>query len=657
MSSPQEVLPFQAEVSQVLRLVVHSLYSQREVFLRELVSNASDALDKLRFRAITEPALLHGDERLSIRISADETANTLTLTDSGIGMSREELVKNLGTVAHSGSKALLEELKKRGDGSAPSLIGQFGVGFYSAYLVSTKVVVTSREAGGTEAFTWTSDGESSFTIEPSDYAPRGTQIVLHLSEAGKEFLAGWRIREVVRRASNYIGYPIELETEKRGEEGAPLEKVWERINEAKALWQRPKSEITSEEYEGFYREVATGGGKPLAWTHFKVEGTTEFAGLLYLPEERPFDFSFDSKQRGLKLFVKRVLIFDDCAELGAPWARFVRGVVDSDDLPLNVSRELLQDSSLARTIKKQTTKKILELLEETASLKPREYEKFFLAFGSFLKEGSANDFEHRERLAKLLRFRSTFTGAPVEAPVDAPVDATSGDAAPVPSDWVSLVEYVTRMREGQSDIYYLAGDKASAVSSSPHLESLKKRGFEVLLLTDPVDAFVFESLRQFEGKDLVSALHADLELETSDDEKKAHEEAETSVKPLLDRASEFLKGKVEAVLVSQRLTDSPACLVLGEGGLPAHLERMLREAGQPVPPQKRILEINPSHVLVKALLALDAKEPGSDRVREFIEVLHDQAALQHGATLEDPNLFAKRITNLLTMAAESALAG
>jgi molecular chaperone HtpG len=553
-------------------------------------------------------------------------------------MTRDELVKNLGTVAHSGSKALLEELAKRGEGSAPTLIGQFGVGFYSAFLVANQVEVTSRAAGSSEAWTWTSDGQSSFTLAPSDRTERGTRIVLHLSETGSEFLAAWRLRETVKRSSNYIGYPIELEVEKRTTEGGPLEKVWERINEAKALWQRPKSSITNEEYEAFFHEVGGGNGKPLAWSHFKVEGTTEFAGLLYLPSERPFDFSFDGKQRGLKLFVKRVLIFDDCAELGAPWARFVRGVLDSDDLPLNVSRELLQDSSVARTIKKQVTKKVLDLLEETATAKPREYEAFFQAFGSFIKEGAANDYEHRERLAKLLRLRSTFT-------------AEGADSA-----WVSLPEYVSRMREGQSAIYYLVGDKASAVASSPHLEALKKRGFEVLLLTEPVDGFVFEGLGTFDGKELVSALHADLELEASEDEKKAHEEAEASVKTLLERASGILVGKVESVVASQRLTDSPACLVLGEGGLPAHLERMLREAGQPVPPQKRILEVNPSHALVKAIQTLDTKEPGSDRVREYIEVLFDQAALQQGATLEDPNRFAKRVTELLTRAAESAAA-
>ncbi len=641
MSSPQEVLPFQAEVTQVLRLVVHSLYSQKEVFLRELVSNASDALDKLRFRAITEPGLLGGDERLGIRIAADASAKTLTVTDSGVGMTRDELVKNLGTVAHSGSKALLEELAKRGDGSAPSLIGQFGVGFYSAFLVASKVEVTSRAAGAAEAWRWTSDGQSSFTLEPADRAERGTTIVLHLTDAATEFLQAWRLREVVKRSSNYIGYPIELEVEKRAAEGAPLEKAWERINEAKALWQRPKSEITAEEYEAFFREVANGGGKPFAHTHFKVEGTTEFVGLLYLPSERPFDFAFEGKQRGLKLFVKRVLIFDDCAELAAPWARFVRGVVDSDDLPLNVSRELLQDSSVARTIKRQITKRVLDLLDETATAKPREYAAFFQAFGSFLKEGAANDYASRDRLAKLLRFRSTFTAEGAEG----------ADA------FASLPDYVARMREGQKAVYYLAGDKASAVATSPHLEALKKRGYEVLLLTEPVDGFVFESLRTFDGKDLVSALHADLDLEESEDEKKAHEEAESSVKPLLERAERFLGERVSGVKASHRLTDSPACLVLGEGSLPAHLERMLREAGQPVPPQERILEVNPSHPLVKALLALDAKEPGSDRVRDFIEVLHDQAALQQGAALEDPNAFARRVTDLLTRAAETAAAG
>ena len=640
MSIATEVLPFQAEVTQVLRLVVHSLYSQKEVFLRELVSNASDALDKLRFRALTEPALLAGDERLGIRIQTDSEAKTITLTDSGIGMTRDELAKNLGTIAHSGTVALLEELAKRGEGSAPTLIGQFGVGFYSAFLVAAKVEVTSRAAGSDEAWQWTSDGQSSFTLTPAEQTERGTRIVLHLSEAGNEFIAAWRLREVVKRSSNYIGYPIELEVERRATEGGPLEKAWERINEAKALWQRAKGTISNEEYEAFFKEVASGGEAPLAWSHFKVEGTTEFAGLLYVPTARPYDFSFDGKQRGLKLFVKRVLILDDCSELAAPWARFVRGVVESDDLPLNVSRELLQDSSIARTIKRQVTKKVIELLEETAANKPREYEKFFEAFGSFLKEGAAQDFESRERVAKLLRFQSTFTAG-----------NTDGG-----STYASLPDYVSRLREGQTSIYYLAGDRSSAVASSPHLEALKKRGFEVLLLTEPIDGYTFESLRTFEGKELVSALHADLELERSDDEKKADEAAEATIKPLLERAEAVLAGRVARVTASHRLTDSPACLVLGEGAIPAHLERMLREAGQPVPEQERILEINPGHPLVRALQALDVREPGSARVQEYLEVLHDQAALQQGATLSDPNGFAKRVTDLLTRAAEGAAA-
>ena len=616
---------FQAEVSQVLRLVIHSLYSHKEIFLRELVSNASDALDKLRFRAITAPELFEGDSALAIRIRADRDRGTLTIDDSGIGMTAEELVRDLGTVAHSGSRAFLEQLAKTGNKDA-RLIGQFGVGFYSAYLVADRVEVVSRPAGaGSSAHRWVSEGKDTFTIEPAERATRGTAITLHLREDQKEFLDDWRLRELVKRYSDYVSHPIQLEVTTGT--GAEAKTELETINRASALWQRPKGEITDAEYDEFFQHVSHGHGgeeKPLLRSHFKVEGAQEFAGLLYVPRERPMELRFGMKHRGVRLYVKRVLIMEDCDELVPEWMRFVVGVIDSDDLPLNVSREILQESSAVRTIKKQVVKHVLDALEAMASERPEDYAVFWKTFGVFLKEGVASDFEHRERLGKLLRYEST-----------------NGEGL------TSLAEYVARMgtKEGQPAIYYAIGESRRVLEGAPHLEGLRQRGYEVLFMCDPIDQWTAESLRTFEGKPLVSAMRADLKIEEKEEDKKAREVVESAMKGVLERARAVLGGKVKEVRFSDRLTDSPCCLVIAGQGSHAYVQRLLREAGRDAPKSERILELNPRHAVLRNLETL--VERGDPQVSEWLELLYDQALVAEGAPLEDPAAFARRLTSLL----------
>ncbi len=609
---------FQAEVSQVLRLVIHSLYSHKEIFLRELVSNASDALDKLRFRTITEPDLFAGDTTLAIRIRTDRDRGTLTIEDTGIGMSADELIRDLGTVAHSGSRAFLEQLAKTGANKDARLIGQFGVGFYSAYLVADRVEVVSRAAGSEGASRWVSEGKDTFTIEPAERASRGTAITLFLREDQKEFLDDWRLRELIKRYSDYVSHPIQLEVTKGT--GADAKTELEVVNRASALWQRPKAEITDAEYDEFFHHLAHAEEeKPLIRTHFKVEGSQEFAGLLYVPRERPFELRLGMKHRGVRLYVKRVLIMEDCEEIVPQWMRFVVGVIDSDDLPLNVSREILQDAPAVRTIKKQVVKHVLDALETTASEHPDDYALFWKTFGVFLKEGAASDFENRERLAKLLRYESTH-----------------GEGL------TSLAEYVARMKEGQPAIYYAIGESRRMLEGAPHLEGLKKLGYEVLFMCDPIDQWTSESVRAFEGKNLVSAMRADLKIEEKEEDKKAREVVESAMKGLLDRARAVLGGRVKDVRFSDRLTDSPCCLVITGAGPHGYVQRLLREAGRDVPKSERILELNPSHPVLRNLETLI--ERGDGQANEWLELLYDQALLAEGAPLEDPAAFSRRMT-------------
>jgi molecular chaperone HtpG len=619
-------------VSQVLHLVIHSLYSHKEVFLRELVSNASDALDKLRFRALTEPGLMAGEESLEIRILVDRTAGTLTIEDTGIGMTEEELTRELGTVARSGSKAFLAQLaeKKKND---VNLIGQFGVGFYSAYLVADRVDVVSRAGGQSAGHLWSSDGKESFTVESAPRATRGTSVTLHLKEDQKEFLEPWRLRELISRYSDYVPHPIRLRAEDK--DGKPGE--LETVNRASALWQRPKAEITDEQYDEFYQHLTHDHEKPLARTHFKVEGAQDLAGLLFIPRSPPFDFGMGRDARGVRLFVKRVLIMDRCEELLPEWMRFVRGVVDSDDLPLNVSREVLQDSQASRAIKKQLVKSTLDLLDRLAEEKPEDYATFWKSFGVQVKEGVAVDFEHKERLAKLLRY------------------ATSRRQDGVPDDALSsLHDYVARMPAGQEAIYYVLGESLRSVESSPHLEELRRRGYEVIYMTDPVDEWTAEALRTFEGKPLVSAMRAELKLEATDEQKKTKDARVAELQPLMTRMKELLADKVVDVRVSDRLTDSPACLVLSGAGPHGYVDRLLRERGREAPKAKRVLEINAEHPVIEHLRTASQSAAATDKVSDWVTVLYDQALLTEGSALEDPNRFARLVTSLLSEAAASA---
>jgi molecular chaperone HtpG len=628
--------PFQAEVSQVLHLVIHSLYSHKDIFVRELVSNASDALDKLRFRALTEPDLYEGDTSLVIRIHADPEQKTLTIEDNGVGMTEEELVRDLGTVARSGSRAFLEQLAARGQKDA-RLIGQFGVGFYSAYLVADRVEVVSRPAGaGQTAHRWVSDGKDTFTVAPDDRKERGTAVILHLRDDQKEFLESWRLRSVIQRYSDYVSHPIELlEREGKGGDGEVGKSHYETVNRASALWQRSKSEVTEDQYAEFYRHLAHAGDgeKPLARVHFKVEGTQEFAGLLYVPREPPFELRFGGKPRGVRLYVKRVLVMEDCEEIIPEWLQFVVGVIDSDDLPLNVSRELLQESSAVRTIKRQVVKQVVDVLDTMAKEKPEDYAAFWKAFGAYVKRGVTMDYEHKDKLAKLLRYEST-----------------AGDGL------VSLAEYVSRMKDGQKAIYYVVGESRKGIEGAPHLEGLRKRGFEVLFMTDPIDEWTAESLAQFDGKPLVSAMRADLQIEgeNKEEEKKTREADAVALRSLFERMRAVLGDRVSEVRASDRLTDSPCCLVVANGKQHGYIERLLREAGRDVPKSSRILDINPSHPIIQNLHTL--VDQGDPRVADWIELLYEQALVTEGALLEDPNGFARRITSLLTTVSQAGVA-
>ncbi len=628
MTGTVEKHVFQAEVNEVLSLVVNSLYSHREVFLRELISNAADALDQLNFRALTEHALLGDDKELRIELIRDEKAGTLTIRDNGIGMTRDELIGHLGTIARSGSKKLMQSLSAEQKKDL-SLIGQFGVGFYSAFLVADTVTVVSRKAGSDDTWIWESQAKGDFEIREGERATRGTDIVLHLKPDAKEYVEEWPVREIVRKYSDFVRWPIRMQVE-RGE-GDEKKTELQTLNSARALWSRPKSEITGEQYEEFYKSVSHDWQAPLAWTHFKVEGAHELTGLLYLPAKAPFDL-VDRRRGGVRLFVKRVFIMDDAQEIVPEWLRFVRGVVDSEDLPLNVSREILQRDATTRFIKKQVVGKTLTLLEELAgegeterevdgeTKKVRRYEQFWEEFGRMLKEGVYHDVDSRARLAGLLRFRSTH-----------------GDG------WHSLADYVGRAQTDQKAIYYVAADSLAAAKASPHIEALRKRGLEVLLMVDAIDEWVVDALREFSDKPFVSAARGALDLPESDADKQKKEQAQKELAPVLERAKKALESQVKEVRVTDRLTDSPSCIVSDEFGMSARQERVLREAGQDVPAQKRILELNPDHELVRRL----GKFGEEERFAEWAQLLYDQALLAEGAMPSDPAGFARRVTRLM----------
>ncbi|MDF3848755.1 molecular chaperone HtpG [Achromobacter denitrificans] len=624
-SSASETLGFQAEVKQLLHLMIHSLYSNKEIFLRELVSNASDACDKLRFEAIDRPELLGGDGELAITVGYDKAARTITISDNGIGLSREEAVANLGTIARSGTREFFSQLT--GDKQKDAqLIGQFGVGFYSSFIVADKVTVVSRRAGATEAIQWESDGQGEFTIAAAEKATRGTDVTLHLRADEDELLNGWKLREILRRYSDHISLPIRMAKEEWDQEKGEQVKTdeLETVNQANALWARSKSDVTEEQYREFYKTVSHDYDDPLAWTHNRVEGRSEYTQLLYVPKHAPMDLWDRDGRRGVKLYVKRVFIMDDADQLLPSYLRFVRGVIDSADLPLNVSREILQESRDVRAIREGSAKRILSLLEDLAENKPEDYAAFWSEFGQVLKEGAGEDAGNLERIAKLMRFASTHTGDQAQT--------------------VSFADYVSRMKEGQDKIYYVTADTFAAASNSPHLEIFRKKGIEVLLLSDRVDEWMLSYLREFDGKSLVSVAKGGLDLaELADEEEKKHQaEVAEDFKPLVERLQKTLEDQVKEVRVTLRLVDSPACVVVGQNELSPHLLRMLKAAGQEAPNVKPVLEINPEHPLLARIRAAEDGE-----FDQWARLLLDQALLAEGAQIADPAAFVKRLNALL----------
>jgi len=625
VQTQKETLGFQTEVKQLLQLMIHSLYSNKEIFLRELISNAADASDKLRFEALTQPALLENDGDLRIRVSFDATANTLTIDDNGIGMSRDEAIAHLGTIAKSGTGDFLRQLS--GDQKKDSqLIGQFGVGFYSAFIVADQVDVYSRRAGlpASEGVHWSSRGEGEFDVESIDKPERGTRIVLHLKDDQRDFADGWRLRGIIKKYSDHIGLPIQMVKEHHGEE-APAEAEWETVNRASALWTRPRTEITDAEYQEFYKHAAHDHQDPLAWSHNKVEGKLEYTSLLYVPGHAPFDLYHRDAPKGLKLYVQRVFVMDQAEQFLPLYLRFIKGVVDSNDLSLNVSREILQSGPVIDSMKSALTKRSLDMLEKLAKDKPEVYAGFWKQFGQVLKEGPAEDYGNREKIAGLLRFASTH------------------DDSGEPS--VSLADYVGRMIEGQDKIYFLTGDSHTQVKDSPHLEVFRKKGVEVLLLTDRIDEWLMGYLTEFDGKSFVDVARGDLDLgalETAED-KQAQEAVAKDKQALVDRIKAALGDDVADVRVSHRLTDSPAILAIGEQDLGLQMRQILEASGQKVPDSKPVFEFNPGHPLIGKL----DQEGDAARFDDLSRVLFDQAALAAGDTLKDPAAYVRRLNKLL----------
>jgi len=621
----KQTLGFQTEVKQLLQLMIHSLYSNKEIFLRELISNAADASDKLRFEALTQPALLENDGDLRIRVSIDADAHTLTIDDNGIGMSREDAIAHLGTIAKSGTGDFLRQLS--GDQKKDSqLIGQFGVGFYSAFIVADQVDVYSRRAGlpASEGVHWSSRGEGEFDVEAIDKPERGTRIVLHLKDDQHDFADAWRLRGIIKKYSDHIGLPIQMVKEHHGDD-APAEVEWETVNRASALWTRPRTEISDAEYQEFYKHAAHDHQDALAWSHNKVEGKLEYTSLLYVPGHAPFDLYHRDAPKGLKLYVQRVFVMDQAEQFLPMYLRFIKGVVDSNDLSLNVSREILQSGPVIDSMKSALTKRSLDMLDKLATDKPEVYAGFWKQFGQVLKEGPAEDFNNREKIAGLLRFASTH-------------DA-SGEQS------VSLADYVGRMIEGQDKIYYLTGDSYTQVKDSPHLEVFRKKGIEVLLFTDRIDEWLMGYLTEFDGKSFVDVARGDLDLGAleSAEDKQAQEEAAKDKQGLVDRIKTALGEDVADVRVSHRLTDSPAILAIGEQDLGLQMRQILEASGQKVPDSKPVFEFNPGHPLIGKL----DQEADAARFDDLSRVLFEQAALAAGDTLKDPAAYVRRLNKLL----------
>ncbi|RMT94917.1 hypothetical protein ALP39_04407 [Pseudomonas marginalis pv. marginalis] len=628
VETQKETLGFQTEVKQLLHLMIHSLYSNKEIFLRELISNASDAVDKLRFEALSKPELLEGGAELKIRVSFDKDAKTVTLEDNGIGMSRDDAITHLGTIAKSGTADFMKNLS--GDQKKDShLIGQFGVGFYSAFIVADKVEVFSRRAGldASQGVHWASKGEGEFEIATIDKADRGTRIVLHLKSAEDEFADGYRLRNIIKKYSDHIALPIELPKEQaaaaEGEE-APAQE-WEVVNRASALWTRPRTEVKDEEYQEFYKHIAHDYENPLSWSHNKVEGKLEYSSLLYVPARAPFDLYQREAPKGLKLYVQRVFVMDQAESFLPLYLRFIKGVVDSNDLSLNVSREILQKDPIIDSMKSALTKRVLDMLEKLAKNEPEQYKGFWKNFGQVMKEGPAEDFANKEKTAGLLRFAST-----------------QGDDG---EQVVSLAEYLARAKEGQDKIYYLTGETYAQVKNSPHLEVFRKKGIEVLLLTDRIDEWLMSYLNEFDGKTFVDVARGDLDLGNldSEEEKKEAEEVAKAKEGLVERIKTALGDAVSEVRVSHRLTDSPAILAIGEQDLGMQMRQILEASGQKVPDSKPIFEFNPAHPLIEKLDG----EQSEERFGDLSHILFDQAALAAGDSLKDPAAYVRRLNKLL----------
>ena len=622
VDTQKETLEFQTEVKQLLQLMIHSLYSNKEIFLRELISNSSDACDKLRFEALANDKLYDGDTTLRIRVDFDKDKKTITVTDTGAGMTRDEVVDNIGTIAKSGTRKFFESLT--GDQARDTqLIGQFGVGFYSSFIVADKVTLTTRKAGlGAEhGVRWTSAGDGEFTLETVEKAERGTEVVLHLREGEEEFLDSFRLKNIIHKYSDHIPLPIEMLAEP--EEGKEPE--YEAVNKASALWTRPRNEVSDEEYKEFYKHVAHDFEDPMTWIHSHVEGNQSYKTLFYIPARAPFDLYDRDSRHGIKLYVRRVFIMDDAEQLMPYYLRFVRGLVDSDDLPLNVSREILQHNKLIDTIRSGSVKKVLGVLESMVKNEPDNYASFWKQFGNVLKEGPGEDFANKERIARLLRFSTSATDSE---------DQT-----------VSLEDYSARMKDGQEKIYYVTADSFAAAKNSPHLQVFRSKDIEVLLLSDRVDEWLVSHLSEFDGKSMVSIAKGELDLDklSDEEEKKAAKQTEDEYADLVKRMQEVLEARVNSVRVSQRLTDSPSCLVMGEHDMAVHMQQMLKQAGHEVPTTRPDLEINPSHPLVSRL----KDEADAERFASWSNVLLDQAMLSEGGQLDDPVAFVNRLNALL----------
>ncbi|HGS4462968.1 TPA: molecular chaperone HtpG [Vibrio metschnikovii] len=626
----KETRGFQSEVKQLLHLMIHSLYSNKEIFLRELISNASDAADKLRFQALSNPDLYQGDAELGVKLSFDAKANTLTISDNGIGMSREDVIEHLGTIAKSGTAEFFSKLSQE-QSKDSQLIGQFGVGFYSAFIVADAVTVRTRAAGlaADQAVQWHSQGEGEYTVETIEKASRGTDIVLHMRDEGKEFLSEWRLREIISKYSDHIGIPVYIQTSVRDEEGKETGEVkWEQINKAQALWTRSKSDVSDEEYQEFYKHVSHDFADPLTWSHNKVEGKNDYTSLLYIPAKAPWDMYNRDHKHGLKLYVQRVFIMDDAEQFMPSYLRFVRGLIDSNDLPLNVSREILQDNKVTQSLRNACTKRVLTMLERLATNDSDKYQTFWKEFGLVMKEGPAEDFANREKIAGLLRFASTHEESAQQN--------------------VSLAGYVERMKEGQEVIYYLTADSYLAAKNSPHLEQFKAKGIEVILMYDRIDEWLMNYLTEFDGKSFQSITKAGLDLSKFDDEaeKEKHKETEQEFQTVVERIKTYLGSRVKDVRTTFKLASTPAVVVTDDGEMGTQMAKLLAAAGQAVPEVKYIFEINPEHSMVKRM----ADEADEQAFGQWVEVLLGQAMLAERGAMEDPTQYVKAVNELLTHA-------